>query len=486
MRRLHGNREQRQSLFLLTAIATTLVLSAAPAGQAWAQTSAPDNAPDAAPDAAPDGYQKPQLRMSSRLDGESGTPSETPPSDAAPAAAPTDEDTPPVQPSGYEPPTPDRSDIPSHPETPADHPASPAPEIPQTQSPPGGLPDKADTPAEPPHVFETDIRGETRPGQTVMIGAHASGDRPLDPSHLCDQRPPDEEEVIDHTRRRVEEMVCTASMWFDGLFGDRYYVSESRKVYGTVELSNNWSQFYGNKTRLRFDAQVDLPNINHRLSAFIGRDNEDDFIQDRFDNTTLRNSFPKVDDHDKVFAGLGYSLPSSDRLQTNVRAGVRGLAHPEAFVQGRAQLNAYADNNNLINLRATPFWTTSDLLGVTVGADYSHVLSKKTLFRFGNVGTWAQTTAGLDWRSTLTVYQALLKIKSGIAYEVFIRGETDDDVQIHEYGVQTTFRHPIFHGKLYAEWVLGYSFPRENLDDHRDGSVLVGGAIQMPFGQRRK
>jgi len=34
--------------------------------------------------------------------------------------------------------------------------------------------------------------------------------------------------------------------------------------------------------------------------------------------------------------------------------------------------------------------------------------------------------------------------------------------------------------------VLGYSFPREDLDDHREGSILAGTAIQMPFGQRRK
>ncbi|NKF23677.1 hypothetical protein [Solimonas marina] len=393
------------------------------------------------------------------------------------AVAPQDE-------SGHEPPTKGVSAMQAPTQTPADHPAAPEPDPGQAPPPPASK--ASETQPSRDTRFETDLRGETHPGEVVPIGMHAKDDRPLDPSHLCDQRPPDNEQVIDHTRRRVEEMVCTASMWFDGLFGDQYYVAQSRKVYGTVELSNNWSQFYGNKTRLRFDAQVDLPNINHRLSAFIGRDNGNDFIQDRFDNTTLRNSFPQVDDHEKVFAGLGYSLPDHHRLQTNLRAGVRGFAHPEAFLQGRAQLNAYADNNNLINLRATPFWTTRERLGITVGADYSHVLSKKMLLRFGNVGTWAQTTAGLDWRSSLTVYQALLRIKSGIAYEVFVRGETDDDVPIHEYGVQTTFRNPIFGGKLYTEWVLGYSYPRENLSDHRDGSILVGAALQMPFGERHQ
>lgn len=382
--------------------------------------------------------------------------------------------------------TPSTPSTPGDHEPPADHPASPGPEVEQTQPPPPDPPKTDATPNPEPPRFESDLRGETHPGEVIPVDTQTKDGTPLDPSHLCDQRAADNEKVIDRTRRSVEEMVCTASMWFDGLFGDHYYLSDSREVYGTVELSNNWSQAYGNKLRLRFDAQVDLPNIDRRLSAFIGRDNVNDFIQDRFDNSALRNSFPTIDDHEKVFAGLGYSLPDKSRLRTKLRAGVRGFAHPEGFVQARAQLNAYADKNNLVNLRATPFWTTSDLLGITIGADYSHVLSEIMLLRFGNVGTWAQTTAGLDWRSTLTVYQALLGIKSGIAYEVFVRGETDDDVPIHDYGMQTTFRNPIFGGKLYTEWVLGYSYPRKDLDDHREGSILLGAAVQMPFGRQRE
>ncbi|NGY04699.1 hypothetical protein [Solimonas terrae] len=392
--------------------------------------------------------------------------------DAAKARAP-------VAASGHEPPV-TRTAAATDAATPADHPATPAPEAAHVPTPPTA----SDTDATPPQVFETDVRGETVPGEAVVIGTKSADDEPLDPVHLCTQLAPGDEQTIAQTKRRVEEMVCTASMWFDGLFGDRYYISESRKVNGTVELSDNYSQFYGNTIRLRFDAQVPLPNLNRHLSAFIGRDNEEDFVHDRFDNSTLRNNFPKVDDHEKLFAGLGYELPGSDRFSTSFRAGVRGLARPEAFVQSRLRYNAYADDNDLVNLRATPFYTTADRLGVTLGADYSHVLDQTMLIRFGNVGTWSQSTQGLDWRSTLTVYQALLSIRCGLAYELFVRGETGDDVPLHEYGLQTTFRHPIFGGKLYGEWVLGYSFPREDLDQQRSGSYLAGVSLQMPFGKQ--
>src|SRR3546814_9761751 len=107
---------------------------------------------------------------------------------------------------------------------------------------------------------------------------------------------------------------------------------------------------YGVQTGALPISQVPLPNLNRHLSAFIGRDDNDDFIQDRFDNSTLRNNFPNVDDHEKVFAGLGYSLPGSERFDTDFRIGVHGLAPPEAFVQGRVRYNVYADDNDLINV----------------------------------------------------------------------------------------------------------------------------------------
>src|SRR3546814_17623417 len=123
--------------------------------------------------------------------------------------------------------------------------------------------------------------------------------------------------------------------------------------------------FYGNKVRLRFNAQVPLPNLNRHLSAFIGRDDNDDFIQDRFDNSTLRNNFPNVDDHEKVFAGLGYSMPVSERFDTALRIGVLGLDPPEAFLQGRVSYNVYAVDHDLRNMSVQRFYSLNGQLGVT-------------------------------------------------------------------------------------------------------------------------
>jgi len=289
------------------------------------------------------------------------------------------------------------------------------------------------------------------------------------------------ESGIDSTRRRIEQILGRSSLWMDSLISDDSSTRVARKPYGSVELSDTWSQFYGNKPRLRFDARIDLPNTEHRLSGFIGRNNEDDFVRDRLDNSSLRGRFPRVDSQDQWLAGLGYSLPNNHVLQTDIRAGVRRLNNPEAFVQGRLRYNAYSDDLNLVHLRATPFWTTHEGFVFTVGADYSHVPNERLLLRWGNTGTVSENRQGLDWRSTLTLYQAVHE-RAGLAYELFIRGVTGDDVPLHEYGVQTTFRHPFLSRRLYGEWVAGYSFPRELPSDHRQGSIQLGLGIEMPFG----
>src|SRR3546814_3501891 len=118
-----------------------------------------------------------------------------------------------------------------------------------------------------------------------------------------------------------------------------------------LELSENYSQFYGNKVRLRFNAQVPLPNLNRHLSAFIGRDDNDDFIQDRFDNSTLRNNFPNVDDHEKVFAGLRSEEHTSElrslmRISYAVFCLKKKKIHQKNSTSHRSELTKRCDTLN--------------------------------------------------------------------------------------------------------------------------------------------
>lgn len=300
----------------------------------------------------------------------------------------------------------------------------------------------------------------------------------------CEQRHGERPEMIERARTQIEQTVCGAALWFDGLFGERRNLDAARGAYGRLETSLEYSSFYGLKSRTRFNVRVDLPNLEDRVSVFIGRDNEDDFARDRSEGFALRSEFPQVDDRDQFFAGFGFSPPSSERFRSDIKVGVRNVREPRAFVQARMEYLGYADDTDLLQFRLTPFYNTRDGFGVTPGVDFSRVLSPRLLFRWSTIGTYSEITTGFDWRSALLLYQGI-GWERGLAYEAFVRGLTETEVPVREYGLRLVFRQPLLQHRLYLQPLLGYSWPKEEPTQSRRGAYLVGVGVELPFGRRR-
>ena len=338
----------------------------------------------------------------------------------------------------------------------------------------------ATAPVPPDRVFSSDpvLPGSGGTAPDVVVAKDE-----VKPSNACDQEPPQDEVRVDQARRRLEELTCTTAMWIDGLFGDEYHVGAARQAYGRLQVSHDWSEFYGNKTRVRFNVRADFPNIKNGLSGFVGRDDSDAFLRDRGERFGLRSQFPSLEGDDAWLAGLGYSLPGNRNFRSDFRVGVRGLASPMLFVQNRIGYIPWSNDEHLLYLRATPFWNTDDGFGFTSGFDLSKVLSDTRLLRWSNVATITQESEGVDWYSGLIHYKSLEK-RRAVAVETFIRGSTQAEVPLQEYGVQTVLRHPIMHARLWGEWVLGYTFPRELRSQDREGSLGIGFGLELPFGER--
>lgn len=355
-------------------------------------------------------------------------------------------------------------------------PNNPAPkDLPQTPAPP------PETPADAPSASPT---------PEPPVDPAAPGPQP-DPQIATEGNPcahtrRSHEPLLDKTTRRLQQTVCSAALWFDGLFGERNLrqINAARGSHGRVELATSYSEFRGSDFRVRFNARVDLTNVKERLNAFVGRDTEDTFVRDRSEGFALRARFPQLEDRDETIAGLGYSLPENYRFKTEFRTGVRfsGIRTPKLFSQVRFSANAYSDDDNLINLRATPFVNTNDGFGFTSSVDMSHVVSNTQLFRWSNVGTITEKTDGLDWRSSVIFYQALAHRKRAIAYETFVRGITGAPVPLAEYGVQAIYRQPASKDRMWANLILGYSFPQEDPLLEREGSYSAVISLELPFG----
>ncbi len=288
--------------------------------------------------------------------------------------------------------------------------------------------------------------------------------------------------VLDVTREVLAEWSCGAALWLDGVLGDEGDVLAARRSYGRVELSSYFSEFEGSKVRLKINARLELPAFKKRLSAFIGRDDDDEFVQGRTEGFALRSDFPRFDDRDEWLAGFGYSFPRSSRLQSDFRIGAKRLTNTKLFVQNRFGLNAFANARNLLHFRLNLFWTNEEEFGATLGMGLSHIISPALLFRWDSVGTFTEHTEGVNWRSALFLYQNLFRFRAA-AYEIFVRGESLRDEPLREYGLRTIFRHPLARQRLFAEIIVGYSWPRIDPSLPREGAFGLGFGLTLPFGR---
>lgn len=302
----------------------------------------------------------------------------------------------------------------------------------------------------------------------------------LSPCRLGSVAP--DEELVDSAQRRLFEMLCGASLWFDGLFGERRNLHAARGASGRLELSFLDSEYEGTRFRSRGTVRVDFPNLEQRVHAFLGRDDQDEFIQDRSEGLALRSQFINVETDEGWLAGLGYGLPGSYKKRTDFRVGAKAGNEPKIFGQARHRRNWVLNERNLWHFRETIFWTNRDGLGSTTALDYDHILRRSMLLRWGNIGTISEETKGFEWRTALILYQDLPGFRA-MAYEAFLRGWTEGPVGIREYGARAIYRQSILGREwLSGEIVLGYSWPRELLVEERDGSLTFGLGIEMHFG----
>jgi hypothetical protein len=293
-----------------------------------------------------------------------------------------------------------------------------------------------------------------------------------------------EEKGLETARRRLQETACAATLWLDGLFGDESHVSAARQTWGRVELSALHSDYDGTSVRGRFALRYDLPNLDKRLNAFLGRDDPDDFVQDRREGFSLRSPFSALESEERWLAGLGYSLPGGKRQSNDFRVGVRVRSSPEVFTQVRHRRLLHLDDQNAWRWRATGFWTNREGWGLTSSLDFDHMLNEKLLLRWASRGTYSEDTEGLDWSNAWVLYHNL-RNQRAIAYETFATGATDAEVPLHEYGARAVYRQSVWYEWLFGELVLGYTWPKELRGEKREGSLSVGIGFELLFGRDR-
>lgn len=297
---------------------------------------------------------------------------------------------------------------------------------------------------------------------------------------LCRQEPG--EEILDEARRRLEETFCGATLWFDGLLGGEPSIENAREVSGRVELSALYTEVEGFDPKGRLRLRYDLPNLERRVNVFLGRDDRDEVVEDRREGFAIRSSVFGLENEEQWLAGLGYSPPGRWGQKVDFRVGGRLKTSPEVFAQSRYRRNIFVGTRNVWRFRETVFWENDEGFGSTTSMDFDHVLRRDLLLRWGTVGTFSESTEGLYWRSAALAYHNLRKSRAVVG-EVFLRGATEAEVKLREYGTRAIYRQPLGKPYLFGELIVGYTWPRFERDEPRDGSAMLGFGLELLFGR---
>lgn len=312
-----------------------------------------------------------------------------------------------------------------------------------------------------------------------------AAEHPPQAPNPCRQPTSFKEAWIDKLRRGVFYTVCGSASWFDNFFGNEHEYDPGQ-VYGRIstgvlyDAEGNWNE------RSKFDANIPLPNLTERGTAFLGRDNAEEFISDTSKDLSTPEAFRDSSDDRSWLAGFGYNPPGKRGGRMSYRVGAKVSTHPYAFAQARYRYTRYWPNDTALRFYETLFYRTNDdQFGATTYIGYDWIPRRANLARVSAQGTVSEDTDGLKWKTYATLYHDLELWSGkprGIAYQLLANGETAEDVPLREYGFLAVYREQMWREWFFTEASLGYSWIREELDEARAGGITVGFVFEIRFG----
>lgn len=289
---------------------------------------------------------------------------------------------------------------------------------------------------------------------------------------------------LDRLQRDVFTSVCGTARFFDGLFGDtRSYADDYRETYGRIGLGLSWDDL--EEFRLDGNARFNLhlPVLGERFNAVIGRESEETYVDDTFEEYDYLPGSFSDDGEQEWYAGINYIADEGRRSSFNVGAGI-GLQSPlNPYLRARYRYRLLATDDVLVTLRATPFWEREDGVGMTVGADADWSWNDRELLRWTNTLTRSEVTEGIRWRSRLAYHHGLSG-RSAVRIEAAVRGETDGiEPDLRE--LKLTYRRSFLREWLFIEAYGGAFWADDERPERRcSGCALAGIGFDLMFGQR--
>jgi hypothetical protein len=334
---------------------------------------------------------------------------------------------------------------PSEPDKPAAAPATPSP---------------VDT---PPHV-ETAPHVDTPPAESAK-----QSDQDV-PYHWLDRT----REVLYDTMWHSAEHV---DRWFGSAEDDAVY----RQAHGSVAPALLYTRFDGLRTQVRFNMNFPLPRVNDRIHAFVGRFDPNEFITERNEPSGAipRTYGPPTED--QTLLGIGYHQPDKQGSHFDAGAGVRVSLPMDPYIKGSYIYERGNSDRGLFSVRETLFWQNSEGAGETTRLDLERVFDRQLLVRYTLSGTRSQKSEGLRGYSSILLLRGLSN-RRAVAFELGADGQTQAQVQLHDYGFKAAYRQCILRRWLIMEVRTSLDWPKDFRWQHRHASPGVGLGFEMLLG----
>lgn len=299
----------------------------------------------------------------------------------------------------------------------------------------------------------------------------------------CAGEEPTDAAALDAMRAGLHRGVCSTARFVDRLFGrdDEYFQYEDESN-GRAGLAIGWNEQDDFQIDSRFRASVNLPQINERFNATIGRASSDEYIAGEQGAFNPASGQFLDDEPAEWFAGVGYRAREGRDSRFDLGVGMQIETPLNPYANARYRRFFYLRPDVLLTARTTAFVENKEGFGLTQAFDIDHVLTPEYLFRLSNSVRASEATDGARWRVRAALYHAI-DYRRAMRYEARIRGETDG-TQPDLWGFGVTHRRSKWRDWVFLEFGVELFWADGPLPSDRcDACIGATVGFEILFGE---
>ncbi|OGV68085.1 MAG: hypothetical protein A2283_18780 [Lentisphaerae bacterium RIFOXYA12_FULL_48_11] len=267
--------------------------------------------------------------------------------------------------------------------------------------------------------------------------------------------------IHDGTYLRLQRSVNSFDTFFAKNKAERIEIPMSRFRLGTYLVVEDKDDKVSTKLEPDFEADLDLPNIEHRFGLFI--------------NSFRSEDLPGVDPVERkssISVGLQHIL---EDLHLHSRIGVKWRDAPVGIAKTEWRPK-YSIGKMTIYPRQRIFYETDDGLGELTSLTLNRWLGRN-FARLVSAGKWTEQTTGIEWEQSFLLGHVIKRIEEsktadivsnddvaqgfGVRYSIFGHNSTDEQL-VDRHRLTFIYRHPLYQNWLFFQVAPGIEWRNED------------------------